>query len=291
MLTSQSVAWKLSYLITEYCLSLDGNIQQPAICSSVWDGKKHRGSCYRYNSSQFKPWAMRTVLHTGWLRLVLFVPAAGPQRRSWPERGSWLMLRRRTASLRCIWPLSTTTETLPRSSSRRWAEETGFIWKLVFSLLLLFIFKLIQNKICSTVYNHHFFYTFSVAFKTTFYFLVHVSGMELKFFPSLLFHRDAVTSTSATIATRRRCSWRWLRATPNWCSCWWPRALTSTWRTRMVTRPCMWPSSARSWPTLCSAPPWEPAAVRRAARGVLPHHFTAGWELTETVLKENTGVT
>lgn len=67
--------------------------------------------------------------------------------------------------------------------------------------------------------------------------------------PLLLLHRDAATSTSATTGTRRRCSWRWRRATPNWCSCWWPRAPTSTWRTRTETRPCTWPSSARSWPT------------------------------------------
>lgn len=91
--------------------------------------------------------------------------------------------------------------------------------------------------------------------------------------------RDAATSTSGTTATRRRCSWQWRRATPTWCSCWWQRAPTSTWRTRMATPPCTWPSYARSWPAWCSAPPWEAAAPKTAARDVPPRRCTAGWEL------------
>lgn len=54
--------------------------------------------------------------------VVVVVPMAGPQRKSWPGRDSWWTLRRRTASRRCIWPPSTTTATWPRSSSKRWGE-------------------------------------------------------------------------------------------------------------------------------------------------------------------------
>lgn len=78
---------------------------------------------------------------------------------------------------------------------------------------------------------------------------------KMYLFLLFFFYRGAVTSTSETTGTRRRFSWRWRRATQSWCSCWWTRAPTSTWRTRTVTRPCTWPSSARSWPTLCSAHP------------------------------------
>jgi len=84
-------------------------------------------------------------------------------------------------------------------------------------------------------------------------------------------HRAAARSTSATTATRRRCSWRSRRATPTWCSCWWPRAPTSTWRTKTATRPCTWPCCARSWPASCSAPP------RRAPTAAPPRRSSAGW--------------
>lgn len=97
----------------------------------------------------------------------------------------------------------------------------------------------------------------------------------------LLSCRDAATSTSGTTATRRRCSWQWHRDTLTWCSCWWLRAPTSTWRTRTATPPCTLPSYARSWPTLCSAPPWRPAALKTVARVLLPRRCTAGWVLRD----------
>lgn len=101
---------------------------------------------------------------------------------------------------------------------------------------------------------------------------------KIRSISKLLFHRGVVTSTSETTGTRRHCSWRWHKATLIWCNCWWQRVPMSTWRMRMVTRPCMWPSCARSWPALCSVLLWVPAALRTAVRVVPPHHSTAGWE-------------
>lgn len=54
--------------------------------------------------------------------VVVVLLMTGPQRKSWPGHDSWWMLRRRTASRRCIWLPSTTTATWPRSSSKRWGE-------------------------------------------------------------------------------------------------------------------------------------------------------------------------
>lgn len=82
--------------------------------------------------------------------LCFFVLGAGPQRRFWPEHGSWWMLRRRMASLRCIWLPSTTTAMWPRSSSRRWAED---VFICVNCCVLIFFFThLITNSLKSLIF-------------------------------------------------------------------------------------------------------------------------------------------
>lgn len=108
-----SITWDKAYICVENCLTneLPTAALQPygRVCCALWLIK----TC------------VFVVVVVG-----VVIPMAGPQRKSWPGRDSWWTLRRRTASRRCIWPPSTTTETWPRSSSKRWGVlfERSSVW-------------------------------------------------------------------------------------------------------------------------------------------------------------------
>lgn len=60
------------------------------------------------------------------LTIFVFVCVPPARRRwSWLERDSWLTLRRKMVSLRCIWPPWTTTVMWLRFSSKRWERFTS----------------------------------------------------------------------------------------------------------------------------------------------------------------------
>lgn len=113
-------------------------------------------TCYRYNCLNLSQETCCARCLIEWCVVCL---AAGPRRRFWPEHGSWWMLRRRTASLRCTWLHSTTTAMWPRSSSRRWAGDKT-------KTVTLFMSSLLHSSLSGWFKKlwHHsffFFYTFN----------------------------------------------------------------------------------------------------------------------------------